>query len=61
MSLRKWAEKNGLDDIYTEYREKCNAIAEECETEGYPSHGSNYELRVELLQSSYPELFGEED
>lgn len=61
MSLREWAEKNGLGDVYAEYREKRDAIADQCEAEGYPSHGSNYELRVELLQSSYPELFGEEE
>lgn len=26
---------------------RCDEIAEECENEGYPSHGSNFELRAE--------------
>lgn len=31
------------------------AIEEECESEGYPSNGSNYELRVEGLREYYDE------
>lgn len=38
----------------------CNLIALQCEAEGYPSHGSNYELRCEdewmWLSESYPEF-----
>ena len=37
-----------------------NLIALQCEAEGYPSHGSNYELRCEgeweWLSESYPEF-----
>ena len=39
------------------YKEDCARIAEQCEEEGYPSHGSNYELRVDNLEGDYPELF----
>lgn len=61
MTLKKWAEENGYYELYNEYVEACDQIAEECEAEGYPSHGSNYELRVEALQASYPELFGDDE
>lgn len=48
-----------LDDLYKDYLAECDAIAEQCVAEGYPSHGSNYELRVEQLKEYYPELFDE--
>ena len=56
-------EKNMMatEDIRRQFDEECEEIALECEAEGYPSHGSNYELRVERLMESYPELFGEEE
>lgn len=43
-----------------EFDEECEEIALECEEEGYPSHGSNYDLRVEQLMESeyYKVLFG---
>lgn len=53
-----WAKANGLEDLYKDFLEECEEIAEECVAEGYPSHGSNYELRVERLRESYPELWG---
>lgn len=31
------------------YEQWCEEVAEQCEEEGYPSHGSNYELRIEGL------------
>lgn len=38
-------------DLIIEYMEefydRCGEIAADCEEEGYPSHGSNYDLRVE--------------
>lgn len=48
-----------LDDLYKAYLAECDEIAEQCRAEGYPSHGSNYELRVEQLKEYYPELFDE--
>lgn len=59
--MLEWAKANGLEDVYKDYLEECDAIAEQCIAEGYPSHGSNYELRVERLRESYPELFGGDD
>ena len=61
MNLKEWAEANGLTDIYQQYIADREALAEECEAEGYPSHGSNYELRLDALQKRYPELFEEEE
>lgn len=56
--MRIWAKEHGLESVYDEFLVECDEIAEQCEAEGYPSHGSNYELRVEQLKESYPELFG---
>lgn len=56
--MREWAEANGYEHLYDEYTARCEAIADQCEAEGYPAHGSNYDLRVEQLQAEYPELFG---
>ncbi len=61
MSLKEWAEENGLSGVYSQYKQECEDIAEQCEAEGYPGNGENYELRVENLRKYYPELFGEED
>jgi len=60
MSMKEWAKKNGLENLYNQYLEECDEIAEQCEMEGKPSHGEDYDLRVEVLQSRYPELFSEE-
>ena len=39
--------------------EELQQIAEECEAEGYPSHGGNYELRaedtIEWYRQNYPQ------
>lgn len=47
--------------LEAEYEADCERIAAECEEEGYPSHGSNYELRVERLREIYPELFADDE
>lgn len=38
-----------------EYEEECQEIACQCAEEGYPSHGSNYELRCENARQYYDE------
>ena len=49
------------EEIVKEFNEECEEIARMCEEEGYPAHGSNYELRVaDLLdwyKEQYPEYF----
>ena len=46
-----------IDRLWEQFNAECAEIARQCEEEGYPSHGSNYELRVDNLMESYPELF----
>lgn len=50
-------------DKYEEFLLDCEEIARECAKEGYPSNGSNYELRVEALMKSpyYADLFEEDE
>lgn len=49
------------EEAWKEYQEECARIAEDCAEEGYPDHGSNYELRIEELRDWYPEIFGDEE
>lgn len=39
--------------LMREYIEACDEIAAQCREEGYPDHGSNYELRTESLWEEY--------
>lgn len=43
--LEQWAQ------LRAEWNEEKEVIADECEEEGYPSRGSNYDLRVEAAFS----------
>ena len=49
------------EEILKEFDDECEEIAQLCEEEGYPAHGSNYELRVSDLldwyKEQYPEYF----
>ena len=43
-----------LDKLKKEFYDECDRIAEECEEEGYPPHGENYDLRVtNLMEDPY--------
>lgn len=50
------------EEVMAAIREELDAISEQCEEEGYPSHGSNYELRAaetwKWYEEQYPEYFG---
>ena len=37
------------NELYSQYLVECEEIAQECEDEGYPSRGSNYEIRCKAL------------
>ena len=37
------------DKLYAQYLAECEEIAQECEDEGYPSRGSNYEVRCKAI------------
>lgn len=49
-----------IEKLREEFAAECEEIAAQCEAEGYPSMGSNYELRVERLREDpyYAPLFG---
>ena len=53
-----------IETINKWFTEDCKRIAAECEMEGYPSHGSIYELRCGSVwhsyEQNYPWLFEEE-
>ena len=38
-----------------DWKETCAEISAQCVAEGYPSHGSNYELRVEQAHQQFEE------
>lgn len=40
-------------EVIKEYEEECLEISRQCEEEGYPAHGSNYDLRCEDLWDNY--------
>lgn len=39
------------------FKRDCRQIADECAEDGYPSHGSNYDLRVESMKIFYDETY----
>lgn len=42
-------------EVLDAYHNELDEIAAECAAEGYPDHGSNYELRIEGLWQDYYE------
>lgn len=45
---------NELNELLNEFDAECEQISRECVEEGYPSHGSNYDLRVtQLMELEY--------
>lgn len=53
-----------VEEIIKEFDAEVEAIREDCVEEGYPSNGSNFEIRYANLYNwyseAYPEVFGEE-
>jgi hypothetical protein len=49
------------EEMMEEIRKELEQISEDCAREGWPSNGSNYELRAEGVyqwyQEAYPELW----
>ena len=46
---------NAICELERQYAEECAEIAEQCEREGHPSNGSNYDLRCESARAYYDE------
>lgn len=42
-----------LADLWASFEDDVRVLEEECEREGYPSNGSNFELRYEQLVKLY--------
>ena len=49
------AEIETICDLEQKYQDECQEIAEQCEAEGYPANGSNYELRCSEARKYYDE------
>ena len=54
-----------LENLEKMFDEDCKKISEQCVSEGYPSHGSNYDLRCEsrwnTIMQTYPWLFMDDE
>lgn len=55
------ADIDKICELEKAYQEECQEIAEQCEAEGYPSHGDNYELRCENARAYYDEQLADID
>ena len=42
-----------INNLFVQFKEECKEIAEQCEEEGYPNHGVNYDLRCENVWDNY--------
>lgn len=49
------ADIDKICELEQQYRNECEEIAEQCEAEGYPANGSNYELRCSEARKYYDE------
>lgn len=49
------ADIDKICELEKSYQDECQEIAEQCEAEGYPANGSNYELRCENARKYYDE------
>lgn len=50
-----WKQIIEICKLEQQYEYECRKIAAQCEDEGYPSHGSNYELRCAEARKYYDE------
>lgn len=55
------ADIDKICELEKAYQDECQEIAEQCEAEGYPSNGSNYELRCENARKYYKEQIADID
>lgn len=53
------ADIDELCSLETQYRQECDMIADACTEEGYPSNGSNYDLRCQSVREDYDEAINE--
>lgn len=60
MEMRAWANENGYADVYSQYSADVEELKKQLDEEGLPTNGSTFEVRLEGIQSQYPELFSED-
>jgi hypothetical protein len=49
------------EEAMVAYEAECDEIARQCQEEGYPSHGSTYEMRIYQAYRYWMGLVDEED
>lgn len=49
------ADIDTICELEQQYLDECEEIAEQCEAEGYPANGSNYDLRCADTRKYYDE------
>lgn len=49
------ADIDKICELEQQYLNECQEIAEQCEAEGYPANGNNYELRCAEARKYYDE------
>ena len=49
------ADIDAICELEKGYLDECQEIAEQCEAEGYPTNGSNYDLRCSEVRKYYDE------
>lgn len=50
-----WKQISDICKLEEQFANECDEIGLQCEAEGYPSHGSNYELRCANARQYYDE------
>ena len=50
-----WKQVSNICKLEEQFADECDEIADQCEAEGYPSHGSNYDLQCEAARQYYDE------
>ena len=57
----KGEEKMTYEEARAAWNAECDEIARECSEEGYPSHGSNYDLRADEAWRYWEGLIDEDE
>lgn len=50
-----WKHVSDICKLEEQFADECDEIAAQCEADGYPSYGSNYELRCAQARRFYDE------
>ena len=56
--ILSWKQISEICKLEEQFADECDEIALQCEAEGYPSHGFNYELRCAEARKYYGAQIG---